>query len=171
MERWWILVGMMGAGKSAIGRALAELTGREFVDTDQLIQHRLGRSVAQIFQIYGETTFRDHETSILRGLEPGLCIVSTGGGIVGREENWTELQRLGTVCYLRATHATLAARLAISRKKRPLLEVEDWEDRLRLLIEKRAPLYERAHFSVEVDGDGLEDGILRVLQAFQERER
>lgn len=167
MERCWILVGMMGAGKSAIGRALSELTGREFVDTDLLIQHRLGRPIPQIFQIYGEDTFRDHETSVLRCLEPGLKVISTGGGIVGRSENWEELRRLGTVCYLRASHATLTARLSISRKKRPLLEAEGWEERLRILIERRTPLYEQADLTVEVDQDGLDDGIQRVLAAFR----
>ncbi|RYG33767.1 shikimate kinase [bacterium] len=168
MESSWILVGMMGAGKSAIGRALAEVTGREFIDTDQLIQNRLGRPIPQIFQIYGEPTFRDHETSVLKSLEPGMSVVSTGGGLVGREENWYELRRLGTVCYLRASHTTLTTRLAVSKKKRPLLQNDTWEDDLRRLMEKRAPLYERADLVVDVDQDGLDEGLERVLRAFVE---
>src|SRR5437868_3400733 len=100
MERTWVLVGMMGAGKSAVGRALAGLAAREFVDTDQLLQNRFGRPVSQIFQHYGEETFRDHETNILRGLAPGRFVLSTGGGIVLREANWLEMRRLGVVIYL-----------------------------------------------------------------------
>src|SRR5690349_9612051 len=111
MERCWILVGMMGAGKSSVGRALAEASGRPFLDTDLMLQNRLGRPITQIFQVYGEETFRDHETSILRSLEPHPAIVSTGGGIVIREANWSEMKRLGLVIYLKARPETLISRL------------------------------------------------------------
>src|SRR5450631_3409697 len=75
MERCWILVGMMGVGKSAVGRELAVRTGREFVDTDQMLQNRLGRPISQLFQIYGESAFRDHETAILKSIVPSLAVV------------------------------------------------------------------------------------------------
>src|SRR3954464_1775303 len=91
MERCWILVGMMGAGKTSLGRSLAGLSGREHLDTDHLLQRRLGRPIPQLFNIYGEATFRDHETSILKGLEPGPSVISTGGGIVLRPVNWVEM--------------------------------------------------------------------------------
>src|SRR4051794_13739349 len=117
MERCWILVGMMGVGKSAVGRELAVRTGRSFLDTDQLLQHRLGRPVSQLFQIYGEDAFREHETSILRSLEPCDAILSTGGGVVTREANWVELRRLGTVAYLKATEEEIIARLTVSKKR------------------------------------------------------
>ena len=121
MERGWILLGMMGAGKSSIGRNLAEASHRPFLDTDLLLQNRLGRPVSQIFQVYGEATFRDHETSILRNLEPEPVVLATGGGIVLREENWTEMRRLGITVFLDAAFETLTERLARSKKKRPLL--------------------------------------------------
>ena len=82
MERAWILIGMMGVGKSTIGSILAEQTHRPFHDTDRMLVHRLGRPIPQLFQIYGESTFRDHETAILKTLEPGPQVISTGGGIV-----------------------------------------------------------------------------------------
>src|SRR5580658_4293007 len=126
MNRCWILVGMMGAGKSSIGRLLAESTGRSFVDTDLILQQRLGRPISQIFQIYGEEAFRDHETSVLKGLEPSMSVISTGGGIVLRDENWAEFNRLGQTIFLDASIETLIGRLAVSKKKRPLLQVEDW---------------------------------------------
>jgi shikimate kinase len=167
MDRCWILLGMMGAGKSSIGRALAELAGREFLDTDLLMQTRLGRPIPQIFQIYGEPTFRDHETSILRSLEPQPVVLATGGGIVLRDENWTELHRLGITVFLDASPETITDRLARSKKKRPLLQVEDWPDRIKTLLEQRLPLYRKADVVVPVDDVDLEIGARRVLEAIQ----
>src|SRR5689334_6309954 len=149
MERCWILVGMMGVGKSAVGRELAVRTGREFLDTDQMLQNRLGRPVTQLFQVYGESAFRDHETSLLKTLEPRDAILSTGGGIVIRDANWEELRRLGTTLYLKATPDDLIARLTTSKKRRPLLEVEDWEQRLRNLLAAREDRYQLADVVVQ----------------------
>lgn len=168
MERCWILIGMMGAGKSSVGRALAEKSGREFIDTDLLLQNRLGRPIPQIFQVYGEDAFRDHETSILKSLEPGPSILSTGGGIVTREANWAELQRLGITIYLKSKPETLIARLAVSKKKRPLLQVDEWETRLCDLLTRREPYYERADLVVELDLDDVQSAADRVLAKIQE---
>jgi shikimate kinase len=165
MERTWILVGMMGSGKSSVGRKLAELSGRPFQDTDLLLQNKLGRSIPQIFQIYGEDAFRDHETSVLRSLEPTGAVLATGGGIVLREANWNELRRLGTIIYLRASLETLLERLEASKKKRPLLADEGWTDRLALLLEARRSLYEMADVVVDVDNRTLEDAASSILTA------
>jgi shikimate kinase len=152
MERSWILLGMMGAGKSSVGRALSELSGRTFQDTDLLLQYRLGRPVSQLFALYGEQAFRDHETKLLSDRQPCLEVLATGGGIIVREENWVHLRRLGHTIYLKAEFSTLRDRLEHSKKKRPLLEVEGWEERLRELLQARLPLYQRADFVVDVDG-------------------
>ncbi len=168
MDRCWILLGMMGAGKSSVGRALAEQSGRTFVDTDLLLQQRLGRSIRQIFQIYGEEAFRDHETNVLRSLEPGPCVVSTGGGIVQREANWQEMRRLGTTIYLEAPLDTLISRLGSSRKKRPLLEVSGWETRVKDILEHRRPLYERADLRIDVSGSEVDCMSRRILQLLGE---
>jgi shikimate kinase len=169
MSKAWILVGMMGAGKSSIGRTLAEATNREFIDTDLLIQNRFGRTVSQVFQIYGEETFRAHETSVLAGLEPGEFVIATGGGIVTRPENWVELRRLGLTCYLDASFDTLCERLEVSKKKRPLLETDNWQQRLEDLIAVRKPLYAMADFSVEVNHNDLGLTAESVQRAFEER--
>lgn len=171
MDRCWILVGMMGAGKSSIGRALAELSGRQFQDTDLLLQTRLGRPIPQIFQIYGESTFRDHESSILRSLEPGPIVLATGGGIVLRPENWTELRRLGTTIFLDATAETITDRLSRSKKKRPLLQVENWPERIESLLDQRRELYLQADIIVQVDEIDLESGAQTVLDAIRAAER
>lgn len=161
---------MMGAGKSSIGRSLAELTGRTFVDTDLVLQQRLGRPISQIFQIYGEEAFRDHESSVIRNLLPDHSIVSTGGGAVLRPENWDEFRRLGITIYLNATLETLLGRLATSKKKRPLLQADDWEERARTLLGSRIELYSRADIIVPVDDVDLSSGALRVLNAITEYE-
>lgn len=171
MEHCWILIGMMGVGKSAVGRELAARTGRQFMDTDQLLQNRLGRPISQLFNIYGEAAFRDHETAILRMLEPSHAILSTGGGIVVTEANWPELKRLGVVMYLKAKDEEIIQRLTNSKKRRPLLEVENWQDRLRSLIEQREPMYQRADIVVELNGDCLENAAERAYNAFVEATR
>jgi shikimate kinase len=165
MEHCWILIGMMGAGKSSVGRAIAELSGRQFIDTDILLQQRLGRPIPQVFQIYGEDAFRDHETSILRSLEPGPSVLSTGGGIVIREDNWIEMKRLGIPIYLRALPETLITRLEASKKRRPLLEVADWPDRMKELLTKRESQYLRAEVVVDMDGENVESAARKVLAA------
>jgi shikimate kinase len=159
---------MMGAGKSSIGRSLAEQCERQFVDTDALIQQRLGRSIAQIFQLYGEESFRAHETSVLKSLEAGETVLSTGGGVVTIPDNWPVLRSLGPIVYLKASPETLIARLEQSKKKRPLLNVEDWETQLRTLLEAREPLYSQADITIEVDEADLADGAMRVYDALRE---
>ena len=170
MGHTWILLGMMGSGKSAVGRGLAELAERPFLDTDILLQNRFGRPVNQIFQVYGEQAFRDHETSILRSLEPADCVLATGGGIVMRKENWNELRRLGTTIFLKATYETIIARLENSKKRRPLLETENWQDRAKEILESRLHLYEQADVVVQVDGLELETAPQKVLNALKEHD-
>ncbi|MBI5708427.1 MAG: shikimate kinase [Armatimonadetes bacterium] len=155
--RAWVLVGMMGAGKSTVGRQLAELSGRKFVDLDSLLQLRFGRPVHQIFSVYGEEAFRGHETSLLRSLEPEPIVLATGGGVVLREENWIEMRRLGLVLYLRTDVDTLKERLTQSKRRRPLLEVADWEARLAALVTQRSEFYERADGVLEIGERTLEE--------------
>lgn len=163
MERAWILIGMMAAGKSTVGRALARASERTFLDTDTLIQSRFGRSVAAIFQVYGESAFRDHETSVLREQEPGAYVLATGGGIVLRPENWVEMRRLGTVIYLDVPEEVLRDRLAASRKKRPLLAHDDWEERFARLVAERQPLYRQADLVFPLGGEPAERAAERLL--------
>ncbi|MBX7132980.1 MAG: shikimate kinase [Fimbriimonadaceae bacterium] len=161
----WILVGMMGAGKSTVGRELARIASREFADTDAMLTYRLGRPIPQLFAIYGESAFRDHETAILRGLEPSPTVLATGGGIVIREANWAEMRRLGTTIFLDVEAEVLKARLAKSKKPRPLLQHEDWEDRLATLLDARRELYLKADQVVTVESESMIDAAMKVYQA------
>jgi shikimate kinase len=166
MERDWILVGMMGSGKSTVGKLLAERSGRLFQDTDQLVVHRLGRPVHQLFSIYGQDAFRDHETSVLKGLEPSGKILATGGGIVVRDANWLELRRLGLTAFLDLAVEVLIERLEKSAKRRPLLEFDDWQDRLRKLLDDRRSQYEKADIIVKLETEDLEGAADRLFQEF-----
>jgi shikimate kinase len=163
----WVLVGMMGAGKTSIGRKLSVATGREFVDTDILIQNRLGRSIEKIFEYYGEQAFRDHETRAILELAEGSYIVSTGGGAVMRHENWDHLQKIGQTIYLKASPETLIERLKESKKKRPLLDRPDWESRIYELLAEREATYRQADIVVHLDTIEFENACEAVLEALQ----
>ena len=158
---------MMGAGKTSLGRELSQLTGRQHLDTDHMLQQRLGRPIPQLFKIYGEATFREHETSILKSIETCEAVISTGGGIVLKDRNWDELKRIGLVIYVKVALADLTDRLSTSKKKRPLLQVEDWEEKVRSILEQREPLYERADVTVDISGLGVEEAAKRILSMLE----
>ena len=164
MDKGWILIGMMGAGKTSLGREISAQTGRQHFDTDHMLQQRLGRPIPQLFKIYGEATFRDHETSILKSIDAGLIVLSTGGGIVLREKNWPELHRLGIIIYVKVHVDDLTARLTASKKKRPLLQVDNWEERVAEILIERQSLYEQADITVDITGMDVETAAALVIE-------
>ena len=139
-----VLIGMMGAGKSSIGRCLERRTGLARLDTDEMLATQFGISIAQIFATHGEERFRDAETEFLRTLVPDRpSIIVTGGGIISRPENVDLLKRLGPIVWLTADEATLFER-ASRRNERPLLQKENPRAVFSELFEKREPLYAAA---------------------------
>ena len=154
---------MMGAGKSTVGKRLAELSAREYLDTDQLIVNRLGKPVDRIFEQYGQQTFRDHETSIICNLEPGAKVISTGGGAVVRDENFEALKRIGVTIYLKVSPEQLIERLKMSRKKRPLLMRDDWEQEFARLYQERSAIYEQSDITIELDSLTLEEAAEKLF--------
>ena len=145
-----LLIGFMGAGKSSIARELTKLTGRRWVDTDQLIVQRAGKPIAEIFAGHGETRFRELEAEALASLgEARRLIVATGGGFVCREQNVALLRRLGCVVWLTADEDTLFERVS-RNARRPLLQTADPRGTLGELLTRRRPLYEAcAHCTVD----------------------
>lgn len=152
----------MGSGKSTVGRLLAEAAELPFADTDALLEVKLGRTIRQIFSLYGEQTFREHETAILRNMEPDPGVLATGGGIVLREENWNEFRRLGETLFLDVSEEILVRRLTDSARKRPLLEQDGWEMKLRDLLAARRPLYERADHVIKIESEEFDDVLDRI---------
>ncbi|MGN1308928.1 MAG: shikimate kinase [Akkermansia sp.] len=143
-----ILIGLMGCGKSTIGRELSKLTGLPLLDTDLVIEEQLGKSIPDIFAEFGEARFRALETALLRYLadrssapDKRNCIISTGGGIVLKPENRTILRSLGFVVWLNVDVPALLARTARANN-RPLLHNADRAATLTSLLLRRRPLYE-----------------------------
>lgn len=144
------LVGMMGAGKTTIGRLLAGFLKKTFYDSDREIQKRTGVSIPLIFEIEGEAGFRKRETEMLSELvKMSNIVLATGGGAVLSAQNREMLKQSGTVIYLRATVDDLWRRTR-QDKNRPLLQTQDPRTKLAELYTQRDPLYrETAHIIVE----------------------
>jgi shikimate kinase len=152
-----VLVGMMATGKTTVGRAVAERLGRPFLDSDDLIERRTGRTVREIFESDGEQAFRALESQVLREALSGdaPAVIAAAGGAVLDAENRRWLKRNGTVVWLRAEPSVLARRIGAD-DHRPLLAV-DPDATLRRLHAERLPLY-REVADVVVDVDGLVPG-------------
>jgi shikimate kinase len=152
MSQSLILVGPMGAGKSTIGKLLASILNLPFSDSDRVIEEKTGADIPWIFDMEGEEGFRLRETAVLSELliaEP--MVIATGGGIVMRDENRALLKGDGVVVYLTASIDQLVER-TYKDKKRPLLQVDDPEAKIRELIAQRDPLYtEVADLVVQTD--------------------
>jgi shikimate kinase len=144
------LVGLPGAGKSAVGRRLAQRLQLPFIDSDDLIERRIGCSIRDYFEREGEQSFRDLEQTVIAELAASAQgIVSTGGGSVLREANRVQLRTNFHVIYLHSSPEDLFRRLRHD-VKRPLLQVADPLGRLHELYSARDPLYrEAAHDVVE----------------------
>jgi shikimate kinase len=142
------LVGMMGAGKSAVGRPLADALGYRFVDADTVLEGAAGRTIAEIFACDGELAFRQLETTVLGQISGWhSLVVATGGGVVTRPENWGHM-RQGVVVWLDAPAEQLLARLRLDPTPRPLLQSKDPACRLQQLLAERQPLYAQADLHV-----------------------
>ena len=145
------LIGLPGSGKSTIGRQLARVWKLRFVDSDHVIEQRLGSSIKDFFAVHGEAAFRDMEAQVLVELlqDKTASVISTGGGAILRPENRVALRALSTVFYLQSLPEDIARRLRTDTT-RPLMQGEDPLKRLRDLLQVRAPLYqETAHYVVD----------------------
>jgi len=146
------LVGPMGAGKSSIGRQLAQILGYDFIDSDHEIEHRAGANIPWIFDVEGEEGFRDREETIIDELsQESNIILATGGGSIIREQNRRVLAARGLVVYLKVSIDQQLRRTA-KDKNRPLLQTNNPKEVLEALIETRGPLYEEiADLVVDTD--------------------
>ena len=147
------LIGMMGSGKSVTGKRLAAKLGCHFIDLDELIQTRTGKSIKTIFEKDGEPFFRDQESAALKeasNLSPR--VIATGGGTILRTHNVEKMKATGKIVYLETSPDTLWERVK-AKKDRPLLSGDSPRETLMSLYATRRPFYESlAHFKVNTDG-------------------
>ena len=162
------LVGLMGAGKTTVGKMLAKQTGKAFYDSDQEIKNKTGVSIAHIFEVEGEAGFRTRESAALKELTQLHDIVlATGGGAVLAEQNRSMLKKNGVVIYLRASVDDLWTRTRHD-KNRPLLQTEDPRAKLSDLFEVRDPLYrEVADIVVDTSKQSVNSLTRHILQLLE----
>lgn len=162
-------IGMMGSGKSAVGDILAKRMGSyNFLDTDDIIEKATKLSIPEIFAQEGEDAFREVEAQILDSVHAYVrCIISTGGGIVTRMQNWSKLQT-GIVIWLDVNPEVIMTR--IEGTDRPLLQTEDPLQTLKDLLEKRNSKYEQADIKIEVTADmdenNVADAVVKKIHYF-----
>jgi shikimate kinase/3-dehydroquinate synthase len=158
------LVGLMGSGKTTIGRALAKRLNKRFVDADHEIEARTGASIPWIFEIEGEASFRQREADVIRDLTAQEDIVlATGGGAVLNEESRKFLKERGTVVYLRASVNSILQRTSHDRN-RPLLQTDDPRARIEELSLQRAPLYQEvAHIIIETGRPNVQSVVQSII--------
>ncbi len=166
------LVGPMGAGKTTIGKRLASRLGYTFRDSDRVLEERTGVDIALIFDLEGESGFRDRESAVLNVLtqESGI-VLATGGGAVLRPENRAHLVCRGFVVYL-CTSVEEQLRRTAHDRRRPLLQTPDREARLQQLREIRDPLYrEVADLTLYTDGKRVHRVVQSICCRFRAEQR
>jgi len=164
-----VLVGLMGAGKSTIGRRLASALGLSFVDSDHEIVEAAGCSIADIFETYGEAIFRDLEQRVLLRLvssEP--CVIATGGGAFINQTIREAIKEKSTSVWLRADLDVLLERVS-RRDTRPLLKTGDKGAILSKLMEERYPIYAQADISIDSNAGLHETVVESIVEAVRQR--
>lgn len=165
------LIGFMGAGKSAVGRALAMKTGKTLVEVDSLIEARAGKSIKRIFAEEGEIAFREYEIAVIKELSARKNLVlACGGGVVLNKINIDRLKQESVVIWLTASTAAILQRLKTSGDSRPLMPGKSNENDVQSLLLFRQPFYERAA-DLQVDTNGLSvaqvvENILKKLEFY-----
>jgi len=167
-----VLIGLMGSGKSSIGRRLAKVLKLKLIDLDDAIVQQAGMSIPEIFTARGEEGFRDMETAALRAALGKKAVIASGGGIVMREENRALLKGHPPVIWLKASPEFLAERID-GDSNRPLIAGGDTLVRLQQLAETRYPLYEQcADFTLprgDMNKKESLTAILKFLAAWKKR--
>lgn len=161
------LIGFMGTGKSSVGREVAKRLQMRFIDSDWAIEQRAGKSIAEIFETSGEAYFRRLERDFIEtGHPPANCIVSCGGGLPLQPGMPELLMARGIVICLFARAETILQR-TMQSDRRPLLQVEDPEARIRTLLAEREPVYMRCGIGVYADGRQLADVVNNVQRVYR----
>jgi len=169
IDRSIVQVGLMGVGKSTVGRRLAKRLGLEFVDSDHEIEQVAGYSISEIFEKFGEPSFRDGERRVIARLVHGdPKVIATGGGAFMDPETRTLILEECIAVWLDAEVPLLAERVS-RRDTRPLVKGKDAAAVLSELAAKRNPIYAEAHIHVRSDAAPHDDAVERIIAAIQDR--
>ena len=159
-----ILIGFMGAGKTTVGRKLANRLGYFFLDTDQQIEKQQGCTIEEIFRYAGEATFRDLETKLLENLQSiRNTILSTGGGMFIRSKNQKLLKGIGKTVYLQVDTGTLEQRLQCDLN-RPLLQQPNWQENVNQMLQHREPIYLTADLTIKAQDGPPNVMVSRIIE-------
>lgn len=158
-----VLVGFMGTGKSAVGKMLAEKLGREFLETDEIIEEREGVSIKEIFEKQGEGYFRRLEKSVVKeASEKRDVIISAGGGAIVDGENFKNLKNGGVIICLEAGPDVILQRTK-GLSTRPLLNVPDPKAKIEELLKKREPYYRKSDFRINTDNLTVKQVVEKII--------
>jgi shikimate kinase len=162
-----ILCGFMATGKSSVGKRLAALMGYDFLDMDASIEADEGMSIPQIFSLRGEAAFRALESSMVERItERKRCVIATGGGTIVNPQNLEKLKKCGILISLTADTDTILAR-AGAGDDRPMLREGDRRERIRTLLQQRAPAYAQADFAVDTSSLTIDEVAHRIFERLQ----
>jgi shikimate kinase len=170
LKKTVVMVGMMGAGKTAVGTAVARSLGVAFRDSDEEIVKAANRSIAEIFERDGEPFFRARESEVLaRLLRDDPCILSTGGGAFLSDANRALIHQAGVAVWLRADLDLLWQRVR-HKSTRPLLRTANPRETLRQLYEARVPIYSQAEIAVDSAAElSIDEMAAKVIAALEQR--
>lgn len=163
-----ILIGMMGSGKTTVGRIISQITGRIFIDTDQLIEKKLKMSIFDIITKRGEDFFRSIEKEVILSLNPSCeAVIATGGGAVMDNEVFLYLKVLGKLVYLKTAPSILNKR-TLNVNTRPLLKGENRLDIIQELLKKREARYQDVDFIIETDNHTPYQVAEQIIRKFRQ---
>ena len=163
------LIGMMASGKSQTGPVLAELLRYKYIDLDKLIEKIAKKTINEIFQEDGEKVFRELETNCLKEtIKIPSLIVSTGGGIISKPENWGVL-RQGIIIWIDTNQQIALERLKNDIENRPLLKGEDLSDLYSRIFQSRKKLYSQADLRVEVNSEDVEEVAKQIIYGIHKK--
>lgn len=164
-----VLTGFMGAGKSSAGKKLAERLEMQVVDTDELIERRAGMKISEIFSRYGEPHFRELEKEVVEEVSKlENHVIITGGGVVLKKENMQNLRRNGVIIYLHAEPEIVYQRVR-NEVHRPLLQVANPMEKIKELLEFRAPFYADNDFAIDTSNLSVEQVVEEILKKIESK--
>lgn len=162
-----IITGFMGTGKTTVGKIISNKLNFIFLDIDELIEKTTGMKISEIFKKFGEKRFRDIETEMVKVVTKKRGqVISTGGGVVLREENLHHLKKSGIIFCLTASPNTIFERTK-GCKDRPLLQVNNPQDKIKELMNERRPFYEKADIIIDTEGLSASEVAERVIKEYE----